>query len=147
LRLAVDVQLMHLFGNTRERRIKTNSEQTDLFLLNKACVFKDPGLLQHFTIWGDLFELWNSFSARVAYQFTKQNESKYFACTDGLDPNIFNDAESLQDWTAHSLIFDFSYTWHRQHVDPKLSAFVKYGFNGKRAIVGDTAGFIFSIAF
>ena len=64
-----------------------------------------------------------------------------------IDPNIVNGAESLQDWATHQMIFDVAYTWHRQCIDPKLSVFVKYGFNGKRAVVADTIGAIFSIAF
>lgn len=145
LRFAIDVQLMHLFGNKHCRRIKTDKAQTDLLLLGVAPVFKEPGFQQHYTLFTDLIGL-GGFTARVAYQYLRNNEDKYFICAEGFNPRIVNNAESLQDKTAHQLVFSCGYTWNAKHVTPSISLFGKYAFNGKRVILADTVGLTFTIA-
>lgn len=150
IRLGIDVQIMQLFGDTRVRRIKTDPAQTDLLLLNKACVFTEPGFLQHFTLYLDKVYLIGGLTAQVAYQYTKQTESRLFLCAEGYDINVVNNAESLQEWTTHNLILDFKYEWCVEptaRVKPTLSIFGKWGFNGKRAVLADTLTARFSIAF
>lgn len=146
LRFAIDVELLHLFGNKHYRRVKTNPAQTDLLLLATAPVFKEPGLRQHYTLWADVIGF-HGFTARVAYQYTRNNEDKYFICAEGFNPSVVNNAESLQDWTAHQLVFSTGYTWYCEKFNPSLSVFGKYAFNGKRAILADTVGLTFGIAF
>lgn len=146
LRFAIDAELLHMFGNKHCRRVKTDADQTDLLLLAKAPAFKEPGFRQHYTLWLDTIG-WHGFTARVAYQYTRNNEDKYFICAEGFNPAIVNNAESLQDWTAHQLVFSTGYTWYCERFTPTLSVFGKYAFNGKRSILADTVGLTFGVAF
>jgi hypothetical protein len=150
IKFGIDVQLLHQFGNTQIRRIKTDPAQTDLLFLNKACVFKEPGFNQHFTLFLDKVYWWRGLSTRLAYQYTKHTEDHYFLCAEGFDIDVVNDAESLQEWTTHNLVLDFKYEWCPEPtawLKPELSLFLKYGFNGKRAILADTLTAKFSVAF
>jgi len=145
----VDVELLHLFGNTRMRRIKINPAQTDLLFLTKVPAFKDPGFTQHYTLYLEKLALYKNLSIQLAYQYTKHNDDKLFVCQEGYSPAIINSAESLQDWTAHNLIGKISYEWldAKGYVNPSFSLFVKTGFNGKRAILADTVGALFTMNF
>lgn len=151
LRFGIDVELLHLFGNNRCRRIKTDPAQTDLLLLTKVAAFKEPGFLQHYTLFLDKVYFLGGLSGQLAYQYSKRTEDRLFICAEGFDPFIFNNAESLQEWSAHNFIFNLNYEWCTDDRDttihPKLMFFVKIGFNGKRAILADTAGAVFSCAF
>ncbi|MCL5875835.1 MAG: hypothetical protein M1114_05170, partial [Candidatus Dependentiae bacterium] len=55
MKLGLDVELLHLFGNTRERRIKTNIDQTELLLLQKVSAYKDWGLYQRFNLYAKVY--------------------------------------------------------------------------------------------
>lgn len=150
IRFGIDVQLLNLFGNTQCRRIKSDPAQTDLLLLTKISTFKNPGLMQHFTLYLDKVYFWRGFSMQLAYQYSKRSDDQLFICNELYNINVVNDAEYLQEWTAHNLIFNLKYEWDimgQQRCKPMLSLFVKYGFNGKRAILADTAGINLSLAF
>ena len=142
-RYGLDTELIHHFGTTQFRRIQTDPAQTDLLFANKDYVFKEPGFIQHFTVYGKMQELISGLSARLSYQYTRQQEDKLFVSSDRYNPTIVNDAESLQEWTTHSLVFDVSYTFRSDQYErfrPYLSAFVKHGFNGERAVLVDSVG-------
>ena len=150
-RFGVDAELLQLFGETRDRRIKTDLAQTDLVFLSKVCAFTEPGFTQHFTLYGQAAQFCRGLSARIAYQYTKQQEDKLFLGTDHFDCVIANTAESLQDWTTHSIVFNVDYDFFDgcecAAYKPYISVFIKHGFNGSRAILTSTAGAIFSIDF
>lgn len=150
VRLLLDVEFLHLFGNEHDRYIKTDDNQTDLFLLTKARTFKDPGFTQHYTLAAEKANLFiTGLKAQIAYQYQKHNDDKYYVSTNAFAPAIINDAESVQEWTTHSLVglvrYDFCHT--SDHLQPSLTAWAKWGFNGKRAILADTAGIQFAIDF
>lgn len=150
LRIGIDVELLHLFGSTRQRRIATDPAQTDLFLLSKSSTFKDPGFVQHYTIYGDLFQAWRGLSARLAYQYTKHNEDRYYPCAQGVSFTTVNNAESLQEGTTHSIIAALTYDWNRPVNacwKPSISLLYKNGFNGKRALLVDSVSCVLSVAF
>lgn len=150
-RFGIDAELLQLFGETRERRIKTDLAQTDLLFLQKVCAFTEPGFTQHFTLYLEAAQFCYGLSARFAYQYTKQQEDKLFLGTDHFDCVIANTAESLQEWTTHSLVWNIDYDFYNgcdcAAYKPYVSLFVKYGFNGSRALLASTAGAIFSIDF
>lgn len=147
----IDGELLHLFGETRDRRIKTDAAQTDLVFLSKVCAFAEPGFTQHFTLYLGAEDFCWGLSTRLAYQYTRQQEDKLFLGSDHFDSVTANSAESLQDWTTHSLVFNIAYDFYREGCDPAfrphISFFVKHGFNGSRAILADTIGGVLSVAF
>lgn len=146
----IDVSLLHLFGTTQCQRIKTDPCQTDLFFPITAKVFREPGLRQKYTLYAEKLQERGGLSGRIAYQYLKRNEDFLYLYSNVYDPIVANNAESLQEHTAHSFIFSLSYDGYH-HTDwrviPSFSAFLKIGFNGKRTVLADTVGFIASVAF
>jgi len=146
----LDTEIMHHFGATQFRRIQTNLTQTDLLFANRDFVFKEPGLMQHFTIYGKISNYIPGVTARIAYQYTRQNEDKLYLTSDRFNPIVANEAESLQEWTTHSFVGDVTYTFRSvgyEQYKPYISAFAKHGFNGQRAILIDSVGLQVGIDF
>jgi hypothetical protein len=149
VRGGIDVEFMYLFGNTRCRRVKTAAEQTDLFFLTKVPAYREFGLQQQYNIYLESY-LYNT-SFKLNYQFLKRNDDRLDLGSDRIDSVIANSAPSLFDWTAHSLIFMVRHDLFRDNESywafPSISAFVKYGFNGKRALLANTVGLQLNVDF
>lgn len=147
----IDAELTHLFGKSRNRRIKTDPAQTDLTFLSRACTLTEPGLIQHFTLYGRFDHVIGGISAQVAYQYTKQQDTELFLGTNHFDVNIARTAESLESWTTHSVVvsFDFDFCNNRNApgINPYLTVFFKHGFNGSRAVLFDTMGCLLAVDF
>ena len=154
-RAGVDAEFIYMFGNTRCRRIKTAANQTDLFFLNKVPVYREFGLGQQFNVYLETFDLFNCASFKINYQFLKRNDDRVDIADDRINSAFSNDerngALSLFDWTAHSLIFMARYEpwkhYNTSPVYPSVLAWIKYGFNGKRALLANTVGIQFNLAF
>jgi hypothetical protein len=151
LRAGLDAEFLYLFPNTRCRRIKTVCDQTDLLFLTKVPVLREFGLNQQFNIYLESCNFWRGLSAKINYQLLKQNDDRIDVGSDLIDPTIVNSAESLQEWTAHSLIFSLRYDLWKDLPDapvlPSIMGWFKWGFNGKRAILANTLGLQLSLAF
>lgn len=146
----VDGEISYFFGNTTMRRIKTDPAQTDLLLMTKVPAFKDPGFTQRFTLYAEKVQRGGGLAGTLAYEYFKRTDDALFPCVEGFDIAVINNAENLQEITAHSLVFMLSYDWAYKAswcAIPSCSAFLKVGCNGKRAVVADTAGFTVSVAF
>ncbi|MCL4360831.1 hypothetical protein M1446_00570 [Candidatus Dependentiae bacterium] len=151
LRFGANADFMPLFGNTRCRRIKIDRSQTDLFLVNKTATFKHFGVTNYFTLYGDITSFCRRFSFRIAYEFMQHDRDKIFPHTDKINAIIANAAESLQEFTNHSLIFFLNYDAQKDccnyPVRPFISTFYKLGFDGKRSMAANTLGFMFTLNF
>lgn len=151
LRGGIDAEFLYLFGNTRCRRIRAAQHQTDLLFLQQAPTFREHGLGQQYNVYLESCDFWRGFSAKVNYQLLKRNDDRLDIASDRIDPVIALDAESLRDWTAHSLIFMARYELCKDlpesPVLPSILGWFKWGFNGKRAILANTIGFQVSLAF
>lgn len=151
IRAGVDVEFLYLFGNTRNRRVKTAVDQTDLLFLDCEVVFRQFGLTQQYNLYIESYDFWRGLSAKLNYQLLKRNDDRIDICSDRISPHIANSAFSLQDWTAHSLIFGLRYEPFLGSTDcryiPSFLAWIKWGFNGKRAILANTVGLQFNLAF
>lgn len=149
-RLGGDVELLYLCGSTKKRYVKTDIAQTDMAFLTNVHAFRDPGFLQHFTLWLQPGAVCG-VSARVAYQYTKQQDDKLYLKSDRLSGAIANSAERVQDWTTHSAVFSLAYDAYA--VDecvrwrPYINLQAKHGFNGQRAILFDTVSCTLGIDF
>ncbi len=147
----IDVEFIYQFGNTRCRRVKSAQDQTDLLFLTKVPVYREFGLGQQYNIYLESCNLWCNTSLKLNYQLLKRNDDRIDVANDRIDSRIANNAESLFDWTAHSLIFMVRHDLWRDYecssLFPTISAFVKWGFNGKRALLANTAGIEISVAF
>lgn len=151
IKAGFDVELLYLWGHNQEMRIKTDARQTDLILLEKACVFKKPGFMQHFTLSLGAQNFYDRLSIECSYQFTKQQDTKLYIQSPKYNPIIANTAESLQEWTTHSLNVGLSldmrnYEQPRAY-EPYLQLLFKHGFNGQRAVLMDSITALFAIEF
>lgn len=147
-----DVQLLHLFGNTRNRRIKTSIDQSDILLLAKTPAYKDYGLTQRFNLFVQAYHVWGGLSALIGYQFLKHGEDHLALDSCLYSTNFANSAASLDEWIVHSVEFnlhyDFAETWCQNTCwAPQLSLFSRLPFNGKRSIAFTTVGVMLAIDF
>lgn len=150
--IGADVQLTHIFGNTRTRRIKTTSDQTELLLLEKLCAYKDYGMTQRFNIYVEFFKFLKGLSFLVGYQFKKHGDDTLSFPSNAFSAQIANSAEKLQEWSMHHMIvranYDFVvHTDYATQVRPQLEFFARLPFNGRRIAVTPTVGMLFSIDF
>lgn len=148
-KLGFDVELTHIFGNSKTRRIKTAEDQTEFLLLEKNRAYIDWGMRQQFTLYAELYHFLKGFSFKVGYRFFKQGDSVISLCGNEFSPAIANSAKSLEDWTAHDVLmklsYDFSYDYDT--VNPGFAIFARIPFDGKRSIVANTIGIMASIDF
>jgi hypothetical protein len=146
----LDAEFIYLFGNTRERRIKTDLAQTDLLFLTKLPAFKEFGLYQQFNLYIESYAFVPGFTFKIDYQHLKHNDDRLFVCSDRIDTLVVNSAESLQEWTTNSFIFALNYDpcgpYYTSWFKPYISLWYKLGLNGKRAFVADTAGIALSLS-
>lgn len=152
LRLGLDVQLTHIFDNTKTRRIKTNLDQTDLLFLEKTCAHKDWGMVQRFDLYAELYRFLSGLSARVGYQYLKQGDSTLSFPTNEFSARIANTAQSLQDYTFHLIMPRLTYDFQANlssdcAARPQLGFFGRFPFNGKRVALVSTVGVVLSVDF
>ena len=151
MKAGLDVQILHAFGNTKCRRIKTDCDQTELLLLQKVDAFKEHGLRQRFNLYLEAFNL-RGASLKAGYQFIRHADDFLYIRSNEFSNAIANSAESLQEWTMHSFIFNVSYDFFNKEVGerrvhPYVSLFAKIPFNGMRVAMERTVGAMLSIDF
>lgn len=152
VRAGFDVQLTHVFGNTRERRVKTSEGQTDLLFLEKMDVYKDFGLTQQFNLYGQVYKIFNAFSFLLGYQFIKHGKDAVALCPgSGFSAVVANSAESLREWTLHQMIVRADYELGAHFEDPsvypRFSFFAQIPFNGKRVAATTNIGVTVALDF
>lgn len=148
-KFGIDGEFSHFLGSSGKRRLQTNRNQTNLLLFNSGPAHVDPGLLQHYTLYLTMGS-WKGLSTTLAYQHSRQHETMIIPSMPRFDATLVNDNESIQNWTTHSIVWFLNYDppgWEDCTYLPRLSAFVKNGLNGKRALLFDTAGVQFALGY
>jgi len=152
IRGGFDVELNHIFGNRKERRIKTDLCQTDLLFLQKACTYKDYGLTQQFTLHAGIFKFYSGFSFDVGYRYIKHDDDILTLEGNCFSDKIANSAESLKEWTAHQILlkaeYDIGYHMSEDSVLlPTIGAYARIPFNGKRVALCPSVGAMLTFNF
>lgn len=147
-----DVELSHIFGFTKVRRIKTNKCQTELLLLQKCMAYKDYALRQQFTLYVQLDNLFEGLLCKFGYQFFKHGEDTLSLNSNEISSEIANTAESLMDQTTHNFLFNIAYDFSKYmsndtSIVPTVSCFAAIPFNGKRAVQEPFLGFMVALNF
>jgi len=147
-----DVQLLHLFGNTRPRRIKTHFDQTDLLLLAKTDAYIDYGLTQRFNLFMQAYHVVGGLSFLAGYQFLKRGENHLALNSCEFSTSLANTAVSLEEWIVHSVELNLHYDFAVHACDdswaaPQASLFARIPFNGKRAVAFTTVGVMLAVDF
>jgi hypothetical protein len=151
VKLGFDVELLHLFGNTRERRIKTDPTQTELLLLQKTCAYKDFGLSQRFNLYVQLYHFLYGASLLVGYQYFKHGDDSLSLVTQEFSSEIANTAKTLHEWTMHHMVIQAQYNFQsimsNDNIIPQIALFSRLPFNGKLCAVVPVIGAQLSISF
>jgi hypothetical protein len=152
LRGGMHVDLIQLFGFTRCARIKTDLNQTDLFLLGKAALYEDFGMFQWLNLYIEFYKFYQGLSLKGAYQFMKQGENKVTLATNDFSSSVANTAEKLQESTMHNALIQITYDFAENLCEdalvvPSISVYYKRPFNGRRSVMTDGLGVIFSVNF
>ena len=147
----VDVQLTQIFGHTREHRIKTDRQQTELLLLQKTCAFIDSGLVQRFNLYVEMFNFMKGLSFSIYYQYLKRGENEIALKTQEFSTNIANTSPRLDSYTMHHMIPRFTYDFQMHlpdaRVRPELNLYARLPFNGRNVALVPMIGAIFSVDF
>lgn len=151
LQAGIDFEFLHLFGNTRLRRIKTATDQTDFLFLAKVPVHTDYGFTEQYNIFTQLYNIYKGLTVGITYQFWKHGEDKIALFTDDFSTAMANSAQKLQEWTMHQAIFKLKYDFccHIKPgtIAPHLMLFYVQPFNGKRAVLTSSVGAVVTLNF
>lgn len=151
IRAGLDVELYYPWGHSQLMRIKTDTRQTDLLLLNQACVFKKPGFMQHFTLSLGAQNFYDRLSIDCSYQFTKQQDTELYTTNAEFNHITINTTESLLEWTTHSFIATLALdlrNYEQPHAwEPYLEIKFKHGFNGQRAVLMNSITGLIAVEF
>ena len=147
-----DVQLTHVFGTVRNRRIRTDVGQTDLLLLNKVSAYNDVGLTQRFNLFFKIHDIFPGAWLQAGYQFLKHGRDHLTLLTCNNSNEVANCAVNLHEWIAHQVIVSAGYNATARMGDdacavPQFSLFARIPFNGKRSALFTTIGGYFAIDF
>lgn len=145
----VDVRFLHLFGHTKNRRIKTDANQTDILLLAKANAYLDSGIIQQYFLYLQARRFFRGMSFSVFYDHLTQHDDELFIKGLCYSSNTANErTQWLEGWSLHSLIFMLSYEWKNECAQgPRVSLFYRQGLNGKNALLGSFIGAEFNYGF
>jgi hypothetical protein len=150
--LGFDIELTQIFGRTASERIRTARDQTDLVLLQTVEAYRNSGFQQQYSLYAGVQDFCKGLRIQVAYQYRKHGRDNL--CQTGIcfSDAIANTAESLKDWTVHEIIaradYDFAVLMPDDAVvTPGLELFVRFPFNGKRAVAFSTVGLTLSLNF
>lgn len=152
IRGGLDVQFWQIFGNSRERRIKTSPTQTDLFALVKERAYIDPGFAQRYNMYFELHRVIRGLSLSATYQFYKQSRSSLTLYNNRYSEIVANSAKNLKAWKVFQLLFAASYdtecdVCQDSFLKPQFRVIYKLPVAGKRVIACDTVTAVVSFNF
>jgi hypothetical protein len=152
LRVGADVQLDHIFGSIRTRRIKTDPMQTELFLLEKIASYDDHGLTQEFNLFGEVIDLFPGTSFLLGYRYLKHSDDVLGLFSNTFSYQTATFAQKLFDWTLHQIVLRFAFDlaqWCEPDTSwvPGASLFLRLPFNGRRSVGISTIGGMLSLKF
>ena len=148
IKAGIDLQFLNLFGKARKIRIKTDENQTDIFLLAKCDAYLDFGFTQEYFLFLHAYRVFRGMSFKLAYNYIFNQQDEIYLKTTNFSNTIANTAQYLEDWTMHSFILMMDYEWENlQNKSAKLSLFWKQPFNGRRSVQAVTFGAQFSYMF
>lgn len=147
-----DVELRKPAGSTYASRIRTDVCQTDLVLLQKACVYNDYAFQQQYTLYGELFDSRSGCSFKLMYQLFKIGDDQLSVLGNCFSTRIANYAEFAQERVLHSIITMFNYDFgaimgNNCRAVPTVCLYGEWPFRGKRFVACPIVGAVINIDF
>lgn len=143
-KLGIEGELEIILDETKTRRMKTYEHQTEFFLLNKGKATKEYGLQWKFYAYLQAFHLYEGFSLKVAYEYTKHDADKLKPKTNEFSYAVVNTAHSLGEMNLHSIIASINYDFFSECKNvcfkPQINFFYKLPVAGRNIIDSQTFG-------
>jgi hypothetical protein len=137
-------QFNYIWGNSKERRIRTFQEQTTLLYPTTISAFKNYGMIQRFDLYVQLYNFVSGISCKCAYEYFKKGQDTISINQVGLNAEVFNLDRSLEEVTLHNMIttisFDSAFLKKYDTIHPQVSLFWNVPFNGSFGIGASTIG-------
>ena len=144
LKAGLEFEMLFLFDETSERRLKTDEHQTDYLLLHKGIVTKSFGFTWKFNLFVQAQHFFKGLSGMVAYQFLKHDDDTLTPQSNDFSYHIINSAQSLQEWGMQNFVFQLNYDFFKECKNswfkPQFSLFYKMPITGRRVINPHTFG-------
>jgi len=147
----LDAQLLYVLSSKKIRRMKTDPNQTELFLLNKGNSRKEYGVTWQAHTWVMVTDFYEGVFAKLSYQFIRHESDKLYTEDVNFDNVIINSARTLQGWSGQDVVIQLGYNVAKD--DPKMpfvpvgSLFYKKPIAGRAIINSDTYGAMLQISF
>lgn len=144
IKAGLEFEILQLSETTRTRRIKTDRNQTDFLLLNKALTRKKYGDTWRFNLYVQSEHFYRGLSAALIYQFVRNEDDRLILKTHNFNEEIANTAQSLQDWTYQFVALQINYDCGKEvrrfPLRPQISLYYKIPVAGHRFIDMNTVG-------
>jgi len=143
IRAGLNIDFLAYLDKSRERRMKTNQAQTELFLFNKGLASRDHGLNWQFYLYLQSYHFVGGLSAKAAYQYQRHDADKLTPRNNDFSYDVINASKRLDQWHAHNLIFSLDYDFKDDKnaaVVPQIGISYKLPVGGKQVIALETVG-------
>ncbi|OGB97204.1 hypothetical protein A3F06_02335 [candidate division TM6 bacterium RIFCSPHIGHO2_12_FULL_36_22] len=142
LRGGVQADFWRVFGDTRDRRVKTDAAQTDLVLLARIPTYKTWGFTRRYTLYAELGDFERGYSVAFAYQYFNKGPDALTVVSNQYLTATAETASNIEEWKLHNFIVDVSVRCGAKDTPgrTRISFFYKHPFNGTRAIAAKTLG-------
>lgn len=143
IRAGLNVDFLAHLDKTRDRRLKTIAQQTELFLLNKGKATRDYGLDWQFYLYLQSRHFVGGLSAKAAYQYLRHDADKLTPRDNGFSYDVINTSKRLSESYAHNVIFSLDYDHlgtDAALVVPQLGLFYKLPVGGKAVLAMQSVG-------
>ncbi|MBT5015648.1 hypothetical protein HOM50_04545 [bacterium] len=149
IRGGVQADFWKVFGDTRDRRVKTDTSQTDLVLLGKIRTHKEWGFNRRYTLYLELGDFTRGYSVGFAYQYFNKGGDRLNLVSNTYSTLAAESATSLEEWKLHNIILDVSGSFGEKNTSgrTRFSFFYKHPFNGTRAVAAKMFGARFVLDF
>jgi hypothetical protein len=144
LQTGLRAQFSYIWGNAKERRIKTFEGQTALLYPTTAWVFKNYGITQLFDLYAQIYNPIAGLSFKAAYEYTFKPQSTISVQGSGTNMPLVNSDLGLEEQSAHNMIFsltfDSGFLEKFDKVHPQVGLYYKLPFNGSLMNLASTVG-------
>lgn len=151
VRAGLDAQLLYTLPFTKIRRLKTDPNQTELFLLNTGESRKEYGITWQAHTWLMVTDFYKGVFGQLSYQFTKHESDKLSTKDVSFDNATISSARSLQGWSGQNIVLQLGYDVAKDGTKlpfaPAASLFYKKPIAGKAIVTSDTYGAMLQISF
>ncbi len=149
INLGIVASFTQIAMTTKERRIKTDINQTDLLLLKKGLIMRDHGSQQVFELY--IEPIFNDYlSLRIFYDYSRFFIDNIYSPLNDFSYDVANFDPIGTDATAHNIVTQLRIdlaTEENQRYMPQITAFWKHPFNGNRSIQMNYIGLGFELTF